>query len=63
VHEVYDDTPIGNAAITFRPSALVGANLRTLDTSSGNVIVDLTPDGGRTIRVEADVAKWKPDLF
>jgi hypothetical protein len=63
VHEVYDDTPIGKAAITFRPSALVGANLRTLDTSSGNVIVDLTPDGGRTIRVEADVAKWKPDLF
>ena len=63
VHEVYDDTPTGKAAVTFRASALEGAKLRTLDTSAGNVIVEMTPDGGRTVRVEVDAVEWKRGLF
>jgi hypothetical protein len=63
VHEIWDDTPLGKAAVTFRASALDGAKLRTLDTSSGSVIVELAPDGGRTIRVEADLIEWKRGLF
>lgn len=62
VHEVYDDTPIGKAAVTFRLSTQ-DAKLRTIDTSSGNVIVEVAPDGGRTVRVEADVIEWKRGLF
>jgi len=63
VHEIYDDTPIGKAAVTFRPSALGGSKLRTLDTSSGNVVVEETPEGGRTVRIEADAVEWKNGLF
>jgi hypothetical protein len=63
VHEIYDDTPLGRASVTFRPSALGGSKLRTLDTSSGNVIVEETPEGGRTVRIEADAIEWKRGLF
>jgi hypothetical protein len=63
VHEVYNDTPLGRATVTFKSSTLGGGSLRTLDTSAGNVVVEATPDGGRTISVEADVTLWKRGLF
>jgi hypothetical protein len=62
-HEIYNDTPLGKAAVTFRPSALGGATLKTLDTSTGSVVVELTPDGGRTVRVEVDAVEWHRGLF
>jgi hypothetical protein len=62
-HEIYDDTPLGKAAVTFRPSALGGSKLRTLDSSAGSVVVEETPEGGRTVRIEVDVTEWKRGLF
>ena len=63
VHQVLDDTPLGKASIVFRPSALGGATLRSLDTSAGSVVVEETASGGRTVRVEADLVQWKRGLF
>lgn len=58
VHEVLDNTPLGMASVTFRPSALGGDKLRTLDGAAGNVIVESDGNGGLTIRVEADLVRW-----
>jgi hypothetical protein len=63
VHQVLDDTPIGKASVVFRPSALGGATLRSVDTSTGSVVVEETASGGRTVRVEADLVEWKRGLF
>lgn len=62
VHEIYDDTPLGKASVTFRNSTMSGSKLRTLDTSTGSVVVEVTPDGGRTVRVEVDAVVWKAYL-
>jgi hypothetical protein len=59
VHEIYDNTPLGMAAVTFRPSYWGGGDrYKTLDTSAGNVIVENDGNGGLTIRVDAEVARW-----
>ena len=63
VHQVLDDTPVGKAQVTFRPSALGGSKLSTIDTSTGNVVVEETASGGRIVRVEADLVEWKRGLF
>ena len=63
VHQVLDDTPIGKASVVFRPSALGGATLRSTDTSTGSVVVEVTPSGGRTVRVEADLVQWRRGIF
>lgn len=57
-NEVLDDTPAMRAQVVFRPSALGGDKLRTLDNSAGSVVVEATPTGGRIIRVNADVVRW-----
>jgi hypothetical protein len=57
-HQVLDNTPLGMAAVTFRPSMLGGDKLRTMDNATGNVIVEATSTGGRVIRIEADVVRW-----
>ena len=59
VHEIYDNTPLGVAAVTFRPSYWGGGDrFKTLDTSAGSVIVENDGNGGLTIRVDAEVARW-----
>jgi hypothetical protein len=57
-HQVLDNTPLGVASVNFRPSMLGGDKLRTMDNASGTVVVEATADGGRIIRVEADVVRW-----
>lgn len=63
VHEIYDDTPLGKAAVTFRSSTMDNYKLRTTDTSSGTVTVEETPDGGRTVRVDVDVVEWRKGVL
>ena len=63
VHEVLDNTPLGMAAVTFRPSSLGGDKLRTLDGAVGNVVVDSSASGARTIRVEAELVRWRNSLL
>ena len=58
VHEVLDNTPLGMASVTFRPSSLGGDKLRTLDGAAGNVVVESDGNGGVTIRVNADLVRW-----
>ena len=59
VHEIYDNTPLGVAAVTFRPSYWGGGDrFKTLDTSAGSVVVENDGNGGLTIRVDAEVARW-----
>ena len=59
VHEIYDNTPLGVAAVTFRPSYWGGGDrYKTLDTSAGSVVVEDDGNGGLTIRVDAEVARW-----
>ncbi len=57
VHQVLDDTPLGMAAVTFR-SSFMGDKLRTMDGSTGNVIVEKDANGAIVIRVEADLVRW-----
>lgn len=56
--EILDDTPLGRANVTFRPSTLQGDKLTTLDNASGSVVVEATPTGGRTITIDVDVTRW-----
>jgi hypothetical protein len=56
--EILDDTPLGYANVVFRPSDLNGDKLTTLDNAAGSVVVEATPDGGRRIRIDADVSRW-----
>lgn len=56
--EVLDDTPLMRTQVVFRPSTFGADKLRTLDNSAGNVVVEATPSGGRTIRVNVDVVRW-----
>lgn len=59
VHEIYDSTPLGVAAVTFRPSIWGGGDrLKTMDGAIGNVIVENDGSGGLTIRVDAEVVRW-----
>lgn len=58
VHEVLDETPLGMASVTFRPSALGGGKLRTLDGAAGSVVVTRDQAGAVTIAVEADLVRW-----
>ena len=59
VHEIYDNTPVGVAAVTFRPSIWGGGDrLKTMDGAVGNVVVEDDGAGGLTIRVEAEVVRW-----
>ncbi len=59
--ELLPDTPVGYASVSFRPSSLEnGHRLRTLDTSVGSVVVEATPTGGRTIRVDVEAVEWGP---
>ena len=56
--EILDDTPLGFANVTFRPSDLNGDKLVTADGAQGTVVVTATPDGGRTITVDVQVSRW-----
>jgi hypothetical protein len=56
--EILDDTPLGNANVTFRPSDLNGDKLTSVDGAKGTITVEATADGGRIIRVDADVSRW-----
>lgn len=56
--EILDDTPLGFANVSFRPSDLNGDKLTSLDGAVGSITVEATPDGGRIIHVDADVARW-----
>ncbi|HEX6574521.1 MAG TPA: hypothetical protein VF042_06075, partial [Gemmatimonadaceae bacterium] len=57
-HNVLDDTPAMMATVTFRTSAIGGDKLVPMDGATGNVIVTETENGGRLIKVEADVVRW-----
>lgn len=62
-HEILDDTPLGFSNVSFRPSNLNGDKLTSLDGAVGSVVVEATPDGGRIIKVEADVARWSNGFY
>jgi len=57
VHQVLDDTPLGKASVSFRPSFL-GDKLRTMDNASGTVVVEKDANGEIVIKVDADVVRW-----
>jgi hypothetical protein len=56
--ELLDNTPLGRANVTFRPSDLQGDKLTTLDDAVGSVIVEATPTGGRIVKVDVEVSRW-----
>ncbi len=56
--EVLDNTPLGRASVTFRPSEFGGDKLRTPTDASGSVVVEVTPSGGRRITVDAEMVRW-----
>jgi len=56
--DILDNTPIGRASVSFRPSDLGGDKLRTLENAAGSVVVDSTASGARRIHVTAEVARW-----
>jgi hypothetical protein len=56
--EILDDTPLGFASVVFRPSDLNGDKLVSLDGAVGSVVVEATPDGGRLVKVDAEVSRW-----
>ena len=57
VRQVLDDTPLGKASVSFRPSFL-GDKLRTMDNATGNVVVEKDANGAIVIKVDADVVRW-----
>ncbi len=57
VHQVLDDTPLGKASVSFRPSS-IGEKLRTMDDAVGNVIVSRDADGAIVIKVDAEMVRW-----
>ena len=56
--EVLDDTGPMRATVTFRTSEIGTDRLRTTDTLPGTITVEATPNGGRTIKVDAQLARW-----
>jgi hypothetical protein len=56
--EILDNTPIGRASVSFRPSALGGDKLRTMDNAAGSVVVDSLASGARRIHIDAEVTRW-----
>jgi hypothetical protein len=61
--EILDDTPLGFANVSFRPSDLNGDKLTSLDGAVGTVTVVATPDGGRVIRIDAHVSRWTKGFY
>jgi hypothetical protein len=56
--DILDNTPIGRASVSFRPSALGGDKLRTMENAAGSVVVDSLANGARRIHVDAEVTRW-----
>jgi hypothetical protein len=61
--EILDDTPVGFANVTFRPSNLNGDRLTTMDGAQGSVIVTATADGGRMITIDTQVSRYNGGYF
>jgi hypothetical protein len=62
-HNVLDDTPEGMATVTFRTSEIGGDKLTPMDGATGSVVVETTATGGRLIKVEADLVRWRNSAF
>jgi hypothetical protein len=62
-HNVLDDTPAGMATVTFRTSEIGGDKLTPMEGAQGTVVVEATATGGRIIRVEADLVRWRNSAF
>jgi hypothetical protein len=51
------------ATVTFRTSEIGGDKLTPMDGATGSVVVDATATGGRLIKVEADLVRWRNSAF
>jgi len=63
--ELLDDDPAGFANVTFRGSQLNlnGDRLTTLDGAEGTVVVEATPDGGRVVKADVQVARFSTGFY
>jgi len=57
-HRVFDETPAGYAAVSFRTAFLGVDKLVTMDNAVGSVVVEATPSGARRIHVDAEVVRY-----
>ncbi len=58
VSEVLDETPAGMAQVRFNSSDYGPFKLNTMDNLGGEVIVEVTPAGGRKITVNVNTIQW-----
>lgn len=56
--EILDETPPMISQVTFRSGSFNDARLITPDGTAGKVIVEMTPSGGRLIRVNVHVFRF-----
>ena len=63
VTEILDGSPLLRATVAFRSSSIEAERLGTFDGGRGTVVVDSVANGGRRIRVDADVFFFARRVF
>jgi hypothetical protein len=61
--QILDNTPAMHANVTFRNSEMLGDKLVTLDGAAGSVTVEATPSGGRVIKADVELTRWRTSVF
>jgi len=56
--DILDDTPPMMASIRFHPASLANDELRPLDGAVGNIVVDSTASGVRSIHIDLQATRW-----
>ncbi|MBA3727385.1 MAG: hypothetical protein H0W86_13375 [Armatimonadetes bacterium] len=57
--EILDDSPPMTATIRFHPASMNNDELRPLDNTVGNIVVDSTASGVRNVHIDLEAVRWR----